>query len=330
MYSSPSVILTGIDADNLVLAGRRAPEVKNPELLSGSTVLITPDGKRIYAADSKRGGVNVFDATTNRQTSFIDLRPGRPEKMVMASGSGKIYVTDPAAHAVAVIDDKSLTVVDRIPTGRIPKSLALTPDGSRLYIANEDPPQGTISVIDLLPERPVALPAISEVNCPEDLAIAPDGRLLYVASQCGFGEDPVFVVSTATDKVVQRFPGFAVGLNVSVSRNGEKLYVASGSPYRVSALNTITRQAKVVAEIDARFFAATPDGRHLLGVGPARDLIVIDAITDEVLSRRPLGAEAAGIAIGRAAGTSAPVCYVWLQEENSLFSTGLSGILSLN
>jgi YVTN family beta-propeller protein len=66
----------------------------------------------------------------------------------------KIYVSSEASNAVMVIDGLSNTVTATIPVDIGPVGLAITPDGSRVYVANFQTatppytPGSTVSVID--------------------------------------------------------------------------------------------------------------------------------------------------------------------------------------
>lgn len=333
---NPDCRVNGYLPAEVVLAGREVPSGSHPDLLSGSAVLMTPDGTRVYVANSRQGVVNVFDTATGRPQQIINLRPGAPGKMVMAARRGRIYVTEPVSQTVVVINAANQKVLGRLPTGVYPEDLALTPDEAKLYVANQQPaPVGTISVFDLRRSGTIR-PSITGVNCPEGLAMAPDGALMYVETQCAMAGDPLFVVDTKTDRVDHSFPGFSVGSpTLGMLPNGEKLYIATGEPDRTRVLNTATGDVTALVQLVAghpaayaKYFAATPDGKYVLGVGGSHYMLVIDAITDEVVQVRDLGSPGGGIVIGIAPGTTKAVCYVWLPEENRLFFTGLEGILS--
>ncbi len=66
------------------------------------------------------------------------------------------------------------------------------------------------------------------MNTPEGLAIDAGSNRVYVASQSGYGEDPVFVIDTISDSILQAetITGMAVGASVAVSPKHNKLYVA--------------------------------------------------------------------------------------------------------
>lgn len=217
------------------------------------------------------------------------------------------------------------------------EDLALTPDETKLYVSNQQPaPNGSISVLDPGGTGPIGEP-IGGVNCPEGLAMSPDGKRLYVETQCGSGDDPLFVVDTRTDLVEEKsFRGFAVGgLGLGMVPNGEKLYVGTEKPDRTQVLITATGDVKLVGRdraAYAKYFAITPDGKYVLGVGGSSNLVFIDAITDEVLEPRDLGVPGAGIAIGMVPPTRKgepphAACYIWLPDASQLFFTGLDGLL---
>src|SRR5262244_2845507 len=54
------------------------------------------------------------------------------------------YVTNSASNTVSVIDTATNTVVATVPVGSVPLGVAITPDGTRAYVAN--PGSGTVSV----------------------------------------------------------------------------------------------------------------------------------------------------------------------------------------
>jgi len=145
-----------------------------------------------------------------------------------------IFVTDTASNAVHVIDANFNTVNSRsLAVGRAPRALAITPDLKKLFVSNEQPiPNGSITVFDISSDKPEDfhfVSTIGQVKCPEGLSISPDGRWLYVATQCSGGEDPVLVIDTATNAIVNEIRKLAVGTSVTVSRDGRQLYVGRGN-----------------------------------------------------------------------------------------------------
>jgi YVTN family beta-propeller protein len=102
------------------------------------------------------------------------------------------FVPDGGSSRVSVVDTTSNTVLGTIPVGAAPFGVAITPDGSKVYVGNQG--SNTVSVIDA---ATYALVATIPVNIgPSGMAITPDGKNLYVGSyQAPF---TVTVIDTAT------------------------------------------------------------------------------------------------------------------------------------
>jgi DNA-binding beta-propeller fold protein YncE len=263
--------------------------------------------------------------------------------MVVAPQRGEVYVLDGATETVAVIDVNTHKLVHRFPKENAPRAIAITPDESKLYVANEQPaPQGSISVIDLASRQ--LKESITGVNCPEGLAMSADGKQLYVSTQCGGGTDPVFVIDTKTDIVRKAaIPGLAVGGAIAITPNGEKLYVARGRfvvrdsstgklssfPDQISVVDTKSRQVTVSLPMNGLLFAMTPDGKYILAVDGPR-LNFIDTKSDTVVKTIQFETTPGGVAVGRSDKKGSLLFYVWLPEENRLFFSGLSGVLPIS
>ena len=183
------------------------------------------------------------------------------------------------------------------------------------------------------------------MGCPEGLAIAPDGIYLYVVTQCGAGEDPVFVIDTRTDTKVETktIPGLAVGSSIVIAPTGEKLYVARSGfytrdsstgrplsvPDQVSVINTKSNKVEASHPMNAILFATSPDGKYLIaGDGPR--LNFIDTTTFLVVKTIQFDATPAGVVVIRNKEKTGLLCYVWLPEENRLFFTSLTGVLPVS
>jgi YVTN family beta-propeller protein len=77
----------------------------------------------------------------------------------------------------------------------------------RLYIANLTSPPSTIPVVDIAKKALIADIALPNGRQgPEKLALSSDGTVVYTAS------DPIYVIDTATNKVIDTIPLPAEGL----------------------------------------------------------------------------------------------------------------------
>jgi YVTN family beta-propeller protein len=114
------------------------------------SVLFSPDGTRAYVTCEFEARVDVIDASQHRALTSVEI-VGTPKALPMGlaldAAEHRLYVSLGRAGEVAVIDTRSLRLMQRIAgVGQRPWGIALTPDGSKLYTANG--PSGDVSVID--------------------------------------------------------------------------------------------------------------------------------------------------------------------------------------
>src|SRR6516164_7921802 len=84
------------------------------------------------------------------------------------------------SNTVTVIDTTTDKVVTTVDVGLAPAGVAVTSDGSKVYIANEAV-KGTVSVIDTATDS--VSTTIDLGLTPIGVAVAPDGSKVYVANE---------------------------------------------------------------------------------------------------------------------------------------------------
>jgi len=153
------------------------------------SVAALPKGPRVYVSNEGSGDVTVIDIASGTAVATFPVGK-RPRGIQRSPDGSRVYValsgsvaqppgatgapppSDTAAHGIGVIDTARLAVVDRMPAGSDPEQLALSKDGAKLYVANED--AATASVIDIASRRVEATLKVGEE--PEGVAASPDGR----------------------------------------------------------------------------------------------------------------------------------------------------------
>jgi YVTN family beta-propeller protein len=156
-------------------------------------VTISPDGTRAYVSNGAGGRVIVVATASNSVIARIG-------GFTCSSGSrlarfeSELLVSSPCDNTLKVVNTATNSIVNSIPTGPAPNGIAVTPDGTRAYVA--DFGGDTVDVIDLTSMTNLGTPITVGTN-PRGLAIAPGGQL-YVAN---FGNVTVSVIDTATNQV---------------------------------------------------------------------------------------------------------------------------------
>lgn len=140
-----------------------------------SAVAITPEGQRAYVGISPQEVRVVATATGKPVGGPIEVA-GIPEAIAFAPSGSTAYVA--AGNEVAVIDTALGQVVREIPIGAAVSSLAVRPDGRRLYVASAA--GKNVTVVETATNKVVGTPIALGVE-PKEIAITPDGTTAYVA-----------------------------------------------------------------------------------------------------------------------------------------------------
>lgn len=108
------------------------------------TLAISPDGKRLYADDLTNQKIRIIDSTSLLVTHSVDvLKPG----VITLSPNGLLLFFASEGKAVKALDTVSLKEVKTFAVAGDPCSLAVSPDGARLYIAYKN--QSFITAIQI-------------------------------------------------------------------------------------------------------------------------------------------------------------------------------------
>jgi len=191
-----------------------------------------------------------------------------------ATACREVIVSNEASNDLAVIDPKSDRVIARIPVGKRPRGMALSPDREHLYVAlSGTPPAGPgvdesrlppadkkadgIAVVDLTTRRLIKI--IKGVSDPERVAVSAGGERLFVASE---DQGVIVMFDVRSGKALARTPVGAEAEGVDLSPGGIRVFATSEAEGRVSILDA--RSATLVSQISVglrpRSTAFSPDG----------------------------------------------------------------------
>jgi YVTN family beta-propeller protein len=246
---------------------------------------------------SNDAGPNVLavdtSSSTLQPTSIAVGSMGTTTYGVAVGPKGaKVYVTGGQSPGKLYVIDTATRAVTPVTVGMYPRGVAVSRDGSRVYVANAL--SQNVSVIDAATNTQVAT-VTGFRGFPWGLTVSPVSNRLYVTNVYGnysYDED-VKVVDTLTNQVVagggvKGLLGLPMG--IAVSPDGLRLYAAdygSGPSGRVwvidpSLMDGTDRAVVATVTVGPQPFgiAVTPDSKHVYVSNSGGNTVsVIDAAT---------------------------------------------------
>ena len=118
------------------------PVGKGPEGID-----LSPDGREVWSAHSRDGGVSIIDVATKKVVQTIDLGTKRSNRIKLTPDAKFALVSDLEAGELIVLDAPARKVLKRVPLGKMPEGILIPPAGGVAYVAvNGD---NFIAVVDL-------------------------------------------------------------------------------------------------------------------------------------------------------------------------------------
>jgi YVTN family beta-propeller protein len=241
-----------------------------------ATVATNPWPPITESSPNSIGTLLLLDGQTMEIIATVNTG-SRPVQVVAHPTAPLAYVLEEPAHWWAdgrpagrlyVVDAEHLKIQADIAVGFGSRSIAITPDGARVYVANWK--SNSLSVVET--GRNAVVATIDGIESPVAVAAHPDGGTVYVAGDDG----TLTLVSVETDEIQRSFRIGRSANSVAVSADGRFVFV-SGDREAHCELIVVSAISGRVEDIISHptagdcvgFFAFTNDGR--LGVTSSDD-----------------------------------------------------------
>jgi YVTN family beta-propeller protein len=197
-YNPKDALHTGLDfppfgfpskaaEDGTVVQGKKIPGLGSPNV---------PQSNSVYVMDVADPAHPEVKARTRTGIPTGPKSVGGSSPGAVVAGADKVYVSNSAQDSISILDARTGKVENTLllqPTktveglrGLLPFGLALSPDGSRLYVACAG--INALAVIDTQQEK--VLGYVPTGWFPARVIVSPDGKTLYVDNAKGFGAGP--------------------------------------------------------------------------------------------------------------------------------------------
>ena len=291
---------------------------------------VSPDGSTVYVALSGTPieGPPPLDAAGNPILKKNTRADDDDDDDVKA---------DKSADGIGVMNVAQRKLTRKISAGSDPEEFALSKDGSRIFVSNEDIKTATVINIGTGKVEHI-IPVGGE---PEGVGVTPDGKQFYVTCETGgevftidttsyqvvghftvpvrprsvdflpnanIGFIPseskglINVIDTATPKVLKSIdlPAGSRPMKVKVAVDGSKVYVSDGRAGTVSVIDSQTYALLGTVKVGTRPWGIvlSPDGKYLFSAnGPSNDVSVVDLATNKEVTRIKAGEGPWGLTI---------------------------------
>ena len=289
-------------------------------------VAVSNDNSTVYVAGGVANKIFKYNLKTGESkgeidcsvvSNGVDYTHGYLGDMVMTADGKTLYVVDQIGFRIIEIDVTTSKIVQNIPSGRYPFGITLTPDNSKIIVANVGIFEYT-HFTDLDPEnlKETAHKYPSSKYGSKEML---EGDLENGVLPLGDANSPegfsVWVINRASRKVAQKIKtGFLVGQMIedfpavggsspnSVVATNNKVFVSNGNNDCISVINLKT--GKVSKNIDLNpepsldgfrgiipfGVALSPDGKRLyVAESGINAVAVINTENEKVIGHIPVG-----------------------------------------
>ena len=118
------------------------PVGKGPEAID-----ISPDGKEVWTAHSRDGGVSIIDIAGKKVIETFNIQTKRSNRLKFTPDGKLVLVSDLEGGELVVLDRAARKEIKRMRLGRNPEGILMAPDSSRAYVALAG--DNEIAIIDL-------------------------------------------------------------------------------------------------------------------------------------------------------------------------------------
>ncbi len=262
-----------IDIDSMVV-------IKTITGANAYRMVLTPDGKKLYATDHNRE-VHIIDTETDSLIKAFDpsqngINTSELEGIAISPDGKRVYVSDESSDNLFVIDTETDSVVAAVALDLDEaEDMIVSPDGKWLYLNDNS---------DVVKISTDSLKIVATTNVSNDghgITLNKDGSKIYAEGRDGAIRG---VVVINADSMVIDTALTASGYHLECSIDGSRIFGVNESR-RLSVIDALADTVLYEINFDQggiRGIAETVDQKYIL-LASSSGLIKVDAQTDSIL-----------------------------------------------
>ncbi|MCW6506638.1 PQQ-dependent catabolism-associated beta-propeller protein [Lichenifustis flavocetrariae] len=252
----------------------------------------TPDHMRFIVACGGDNTIAIYDVGSHKLVKRFRDVPD-PEAFDLHPNGHDLYISNEDDAEATVINIETGEVTGHFPVGEEPEGVLATPDGKYVFVASEA--ANLVQVIDVATQKVVK--EILTATRPRRLALTPDGKTVWVSDEIAGILETIDVGTLAvTGSVTFEVPGLQkdqiTPVDIAITRDGRKAYVALGRADRVAVVDVATRKPIDYILVGKRPWGLrlTKDDKKLyVANGLSDDVAIIDTEKGRLTKAVPVG-----------------------------------------
>jgi YVTN family beta-propeller protein len=162
-------------------------------------LVVTPDGRWVYASSDGDSVVSVIDTTTDTVADTINVG-STPHGLAITPDGSRVLVAGFGTDSVEAIDTGTNQIVWQTPVPQ-PHNIAITPDGRTAYAGGQKEGDQQLAIIDIASGAETG--SVPLDHAPRALNVSPDGEdLAYTLA----GVDALQIMSLANNQLDTQVP----------------------------------------------------------------------------------------------------------------------------
>jgi YVTN family beta-propeller protein len=248
-------------------------------------LVVTPDGRWVYASSDGASTVSVIDTRTDQVSTSIDVGP-TPHGLAITPDGSRVLVASFGTDQVEAIDTSTNKIVWEVPVAQ-PHNIAITPDGTTAYAGSQKKGAEALAIIDLGTGTQTGSMALD--HTPRALNVSPDGAdISYTLA----GVDALQVANLTAQQLETQIPTGASPHHPLFTPDGKLGLVVSQGPGTLDMFDPATYMATASIKVGSmpHWIGVTSDSRWAYVTNEtSNDVSVVDLAEQKVTATVPVG-----------------------------------------
>jgi YVTN family beta-propeller protein len=254
-----------------------------PISYSASSLVVAPDGSRVYVDDNNSGRVYAYDAATLRITGSAHIEQFLSAMAISPDGRTLYVATRGADELLSVVNTANMQLTGTVNTGTVTYGMKLSADGSKLYLAGATR-TSVLAAISTASNTVTATVPLTSISA-YDIVLSPAGDRAWVSNYASGDIETVDLVHNTLLQTFTQTNNGVVTPNMAIAPDGKTVYVyatTSTGASVVTVLDTASNKATANVAIGYPFaLTITPDGKKVLA-GDSNGVDAVDTNTNAV------------------------------------------------